>query len=669
MNIQHSTFNVQRSTFNAERGFSHWMLNARSRFIGVECWLLVVLICLLPVVTNSQTASPTIITGFNGSKYFPAPHFAQMEMKLTGKEAIELPNKKFQVTQPHLTTFNRQGVRQIEIEAPHCLYNEPTRLLNSPGHVTVTTGDGRFRIEGDGFSFQQKENLLIISNAVHAVIENPTNALSSLMITSRWFEFDAGTKRGVFHDDVRGENVDQIFTCGSLAVSSGTNKNTGSLATVSGMNSSSFERIEADGGLEITGKSKPGHASAQRGVFHRADERIELFGDATWAFDGKSGKADRITARKTDESYEAVGNVMMKLPRESLGAAGGLLSTNNPGTKSSGNNLVDIRTDHLTRFGNRLLADGSVRLNDGTNQLSCDKLEALTATKTFREETATATGNVFVERGGAGIRSERADYTKADSKIVFTGNPRFIQDKIQGKATRVTVLTTTGEVFAENDVTVAFPLAAGGGSLLGLFPGAETNRVSQQAQIVAQNFRLKDRVGKFIGNVQAHQLPRTGGEPRLQSDELEVYIAKDGRHAESLQARKNVIYEQGVAGETNGANAHVKMVSETLAATADAKTSELTELVAAGGVRLTQTDSVATGERAIYTRGDQVLKLLGNPQIKTADATFNSEKELIWDNAQKKAMGSDYKITVNPETLKRVEESQKLQTNALPANP
>ncbi len=594
-----------------------------------------------------------------------------MEMKLTSKEAIELPGDQFQVTQPHLITFNKKGEREIEIEAPHCHYDKPASALRSSRHLLAKTGEGQFTIEGDGFSFQQKLGVLIISNNVRAIIVNLTNKNSSLVITSRWFEFDEKSKRGVFHESVHGEDADYDFDCGTLTVMGSTNNAAKSSALASVGKTSSFERIEADGGLEIVGKSKPGHASAQRGVFHRLDERIELFGDATWAFDGKSGKADRITARKTDESYEAVGNVMMKMPRDSLGAAGGLLSTNNPGAKSSGSSLVDIRTDHLTRFGNRLLADGAVRLNDGTNQLSCDRLEALIATKTSREETATATGNVFVERGGAGIRSERADYTKADSKIVFTGNPRFIQDKIQGKAMRVTVLTTTGEVFAENDVTVAFPLAAGGGSLLGLFPGAETNRTSQQqqAQIVAQNFRLKDRVGKFIGEVQAHQLPRTGGEPRLQSDELEVRIAKDGRHAESLQARKNVIYEQGIAGVTNGANAHVKMVSDTLEATADPKTSELTELVAAGGVRLTQTDSVATGDRAIYTQGDQVLKLRGNPQIKTADATFNSDQELIWDNARKTAVGSGYKITVNPETLKRLEESQKLQTNALPANP
>ncbi len=586
-----------------------------------------------------------------------------MEMKLTGAEGVELPGKQFQVTQPRLVTFEKNGRRAFEIEAPNCNYNDPARTLDSTGRLLAKTDGGQFSIEGDGFSFQQKQGVLIISNNVQAVIANPTNKNSSLVITSRWFEFDVATRRGVFHESVHGEDADYLFNCGTLTVKGNTNNAVKSSSLNSVGNPGSFDWIEAEGGLEITGKSKPGHASAQRGVYHRADERVELFGDATWAFDGKSGKADRITARNAAESYEAVGNVVMKMPRESLGAAGGLLSTNNPGTKSSASNLVDIRTDHLTRFGNRLLADGSVTLSDGTNQLSCDRLEALTATKTSREETAVATGNVFVERGGAGIRSERADYTKADSKIVFTGNPRFIQDKIQGKAERVTVLTATSEVFAENDVTVAFPLAAGGGSLLGFFPGAETNRVSQQAQIVAQNFRLKDRVGKFTGDVQAHQLPRTGGEPRLRSDELEVHIAKDGRHAESLQARKNVIYEQGVAGVTNGANAHVKMVSETLTASADAKTSELTELVAAGGVRLTQTDSVATGDRAIYTRGDQVLKLLGHPEIKTADATFNSEQELIWDNALKKAVGTGYKITVNPETLKRVEESQKLPTH------
>jgi len=637
--------------------------------LDVGRWVLSVLILIVPVISPGQTASPTVIKGFNVSKYFPAPHFAQMEMRLTGAEGTELPGKRFRVTEPRLVTFEKNGRRAFEIEAPDCDYTDPTRTLDSAGRLLARTGEGQFSIEGEGFSFQQRTGVLIISNAVQAIIANPTNKNSSLVITSRWFEFHVETRRGVFHESVRGEDAEYLFNCGTLTIKGSTNNAPKSAALNAVGNPGSFDWIEADGGLEIVGKIKDGRASGQRGTFYRADEKLELIGDATWAFDGKSGKADRITARNSDQSYEAVGDVVMRMPRESLGAAGGLLSTNLATTKSSVNNLVEIRTDHLTRRGNRLLADGAVRLTDGTNRLSCDKLEALTATKTSREESATATGNVFVERGGAGIRSERADYTKADNKIVFTGNPRFIQDKIQGKADRLTVLTTTSEVVAENDVAVSFPLAAGGGSLLGFFPGAERSRVSQQAQIVAQNFRLKDRIGRFSGDVQAHQLPRTGGEPRLRTDELEVRIAKDGRHAETLEARQNVVYEQGVAGVTNGANAHVRMIAEKLLAKADPRTSDLTELIATGGVRLTQTDTVATGERAVYTRGDELLKLSGDPQIKTADATFNSERELVWDNARRTAVGSDYKITVNPETLKRVEESQKLQTNASPANP
>jgi len=153
--------------------------------MSVECGLFVVLLWLMPAASFSQTPSPAVIRGFNGSKYYPAPHFAQMEMKLTSKEAVELPGKQYQVMQPHLTTFTKQGVKQVEIESTYCLYNEPARLLNSQQHVMVKTGDGRSRIEGDGFSFQQKENLLIISNNVHAVIENPANRTSPLVITSR----------------------------------------------------------------------------------------------------------------------------------------------------------------------------------------------------------------------------------------------------------------------------------------------------------------------------------------------------------------------------------------------------------------------------------------------------------------------------------------------------
>ena len=36
----------------------------------------------------------------------------------------------------------------------------------------LQTGDGKFRVEGDGFLWRQNDSFLTISNHVHTVIEN-----------------------------------------------------------------------------------------------------------------------------------------------------------------------------------------------------------------------------------------------------------------------------------------------------------------------------------------------------------------------------------------------------------------------------------------------------------------------------------------------------------------
>jgi hypothetical protein len=46
--------------------------------------------------------------------------------------------------------------------------------------------------------------------------------------------------------------------------------------------------------------------------------------------------------------------------------------------------------------------------------------------------------------------------------------------------------------------------------------------------------------------------------------------------------------------------------------------------------------------------------------VKRPEGIYSSERELIWDNARQTVVGSDYRITVNPETLKQLEESKKL---------
>ena len=273
---------------------------------------------------------------------------------------------------------------------------------------------------------------------------------------------------------------------------------------------------------------------------------------------------------------------------------------------------------------------------------------------------------MFVGRPDGGINSDRADYSEAKDQILFTGSPRFQQGEIRGTAGRILAQPSSREVRAEDEVMVTLPMAANSESFLNFLPDERTNRVTtakpgdQQVRVTASNFRLLGQQAVFSGNVNAQQLPADGSEPRLRANELVVNLTTDQRHAESVQARQQVVCERGTVGVTNGPAEYTRMDCASLSALTDPVTDSLIRLVADGGVRITMASSLATGAKAVYTHGDQVLKLIGSPVIERPEGTYRSEKELIWDNAGQVVTGSEFTITPNPALLKQAEKSEKL---------
>lgn len=618
------------------------------------------LLATLPV--SGQNNLPIAAKGANFSRYHPAPYFKQLEMQLTGAAAAPVPGTTNQIgiTNPRFAYFRTNGEPLIFIEAPECIFSESdakARTLHSANELLMRAGDRESSIQGRGFLWQQKGRTLIISNEVRALIKWTNNA-PPLEITSRWFEFDAENNRGIFHDDVHGENTNLVFTCASLAISADK------------ANHNSFNLIEADGGLEVTGKIPGQFGRAQRGVYRHADQRIDLSGDATWSFNGSAGSADQMTVWMSNTNIDASGKVKLRLPRSTLGAAGGLLNLTNAPGKAEGTNLVTILADRFTRRGPQLIAEGAVQVSDGTNQLTCDRLEGRQETPQAPDQTAVAIGNVFVGRDGGGIYSERADYSKTHGQVLFTGTkpPRFVQGQTTGTAGRVIAKTATREVVAEDGVTATLTFASDNDTLLNVLPdtkpdrGAATGRTNQTVQVTAQKFTLRDRSAVFSGKVVARQIPANGSEPRLQSEELEIRLAADKQHAESLQARGHVVCERGLAGVTNGPATAIysRMDSETLTANVSPRTGELVNLVAGGSVHLQRVDLTARGEQAVYTRADQLLKLLGKSVIESPDAIYTSSQSIVWSIATEQVIGSYDSIRFKPAALKRVEESEKL---------
>lgn len=591
-------------------------------------------------------------------------------MRIIGEQATQVPgaSNRFNIDGPQFSYFRTNGEKLIQIEAPRCVFDEAdsrARTIYSEDELVMRTGDNRSSIQGRGFRWLQSSMTLIISNEVRALIQWTNNA-PPLEITSRWFEFDANRNLGIFHEAVHGENSDLDFNCGELIVSASTRKGS----------SNALDTIEATGGLVINRKTGVGFARGDRGIYHQANEQIELIGAAEWKFDDYSGKADHMTAWMTTTNFDAVGNVRMSLPAKTLGAAGNLLGNTNGTARTTKTNLVTLSADRFSRQQDQLLADGKVRVSDGTNELTCDRLEGKLPTLLSPEEYAIATGHVFVGRSGGGIHADRADYSKTHDQVVFTGNPRFQQDQTTGTAERVVARPSTGEIQAEGGVNVKLTFAGSGDSFLNVLPSTAANRTAtksttnQTVQVTADTFSLREQRAVFSGEVAAHQLPIDGSERRMSCGELEVRIASDRRHAESVQARQNVVCEQGRIGVTNGPSESIysRMESQTLTAKLDPAQGELIDLIAAGGVRLTQPETTATGDMAKYLRATQQLQLVGPSVIDNRVGIWKSSRGLTWDIEKNVVSGSydSFKskpAAFTPEVLNQLGESPKLRTN------
>ena len=109
---------------------------------------------------------------FTTTEYYEPPHQQQIKSILSGAEALPQPGGLLIIKQLKLEMFNPDGRLEWVVNAPECVYDTFKGVANSPGHLEVRSGDGKFRTEGDGFLWRQSEQKLNISNNVCTVIEN-----------------------------------------------------------------------------------------------------------------------------------------------------------------------------------------------------------------------------------------------------------------------------------------------------------------------------------------------------------------------------------------------------------------------------------------------------------------------------------------------------------------
>jgi len=115
-------------------------------------------------------------TDFSQEQYYEAPNDQHIKLRLAGAEALPLPGGLLDIKQLKIESFSPTGTPEAVLLAPQCTYAPLEGRASSAGHLEISSFDGQFRLEGEGFLFQQAQqtNLsLSISNRVRTVIQLP----------------------------------------------------------------------------------------------------------------------------------------------------------------------------------------------------------------------------------------------------------------------------------------------------------------------------------------------------------------------------------------------------------------------------------------------------------------------------------------------------------------
>ncbi len=112
-------------------------------------------------------------TNISWPEFYDPPNQNQMKSLLTSARVEPLGNGSFLLHTARLETYGTNGVREMTITTPGCVYDMAKGTVSSSEPIQVRSDDGRLRSEGKGFVWRQGERTLIITNHVNSVFHLP----------------------------------------------------------------------------------------------------------------------------------------------------------------------------------------------------------------------------------------------------------------------------------------------------------------------------------------------------------------------------------------------------------------------------------------------------------------------------------------------------------------
>ncbi len=584
---------------------------------------------------------------------------------LTGSEAVFQADGIMLLTDPRLVTVTADGKTNLVFTASECLYDEDKKTIRSSGELSLSTGDGQMQLKGVGFSGNLAgPTLSVLSNVVAKLDKKLTQARQKsakpelLQITSRQFELEPG--RALFRDSVLVKDADGILSSDSIAV---------------GMREDDWEvqTILASGNVAL--QAEQIKTTSEQADYDLPAGLIVLKGNPNWTMGERSGRANLLMIHRESQSVNAEGDVYMRLPA-SAGGAGGLLDFNAPtagSAKASKGESVEIRsnvflfqaaTGENVGFARYI---GAVQLTRGEGRLQCSFLNVRLAKGSGGAvESVNAEVGVNLVQGGDQLTAQTATYDLAQKTIQFRGGARWNLGTQSGEARSVELSPNDGVFRASGRVKMQLPRPKGDGRFL-LPPAsgevAKNEPSGEPLLVVCDSFEYRQAVGSvgldsatFTGNVVL-----SGDEGlRVLAQNVVIGIDSEGVGLVSLDASGDLVVS------TTGENAMRYVGDRLVYSTAD-ETMRLTGKPSVEiRTRLEGAEVVALGQAAIYNLGTRLLRLTGDPVLKTDEGELRGREVVFNPHTKRLKATGRWKMTLNPRTIARMRERTKKQGETKP---
>ncbi|MCX8155331.1 MAG: LptA/OstA family protein [Verrucomicrobiae bacterium] len=252
-------------------------------------------------------------------KNFAVPDYdAQNRRKavLYGEEAISGTNGLWNIQRLRIESYAGQTNPAWVVEAPACLYHDPSRRAWSDGPLSAVSADGQLSVTGEGFDWQQMEQRLVISNQVRTLLRPgkpqpgappvPGLARHDLELTANRLIYEGQRSAARYSGHVRvrellprgATNPPVTLDCDELTIFLSTNRG-------------GVEVIEARQGVVFT--QGPARLHGELARYTASNDVIHVEGGAHWETEQMAGQADRLVFDRGRDEVRAFGNARTRL--------------------------------------------------------------------------------------------------------------------------------------------------------------------------------------------------------------------------------------------------------------------------------------------------------------------------------------------------------------------